>query len=119
MPTKARMQAMAARMINQTWGDMRGPVVLVELGDYDYTTQTSPTINTDNTQGIRENFTKSQVDGEKIQVGDFQVLVLQQGLTVDIRSDNTSMTFKGVPVSIEFVDEDAAEAIYTLQVRVK
>ena len=119
MVTRVDFQKLAAGLINNTFGDFRDPVVLTQLGPFDYDTQTTIGDIVNNTKGIRTEFNKSQIDGKKIQVGDFKILVLQQSVTVDVRADNTAMTFKGVPVSIEFVAEDAAQAVYTLQVRVK
>ena len=45
--------------------------------------------------------------------------MVKQGLSVDVRADNTVMTFNGVPVSIIRVTEDAANATYTIQARNK
>lgn len=119
MVTRVDFQNMAADMINNTFGDFRDDVVLTQLGTFDYDTQTTTGDIVNNTKGIRTEFDKSQIDGQKIQVGDFRILVLQQSITVDVRADNTDMIFNGVPVSIEFVSEDAAQAIYTIQARVK
>jgi len=119
MQTRARMQAMAKRMVNQTFGDFRDPVVLTELGTQDYDTQVAPILATDNTFGIRVEFNKNQVDGKRIQTGDFKILILQQDVTIDVRSDNTNLVFNGKAVSIQLVSEDAARAIYTIHARTK
>ena len=119
MVTRVDFQKLAAGLINNTFGDFRDDVVLTQLGTFDYDTQTTTGDIVNNTKGIRTEFNKSQIYGQKIQVGDFKILVLQQNVTVDVRADNTAMTFKGVPVSIEFVAEDAAQAILTIQARVK
>lgn len=117
--TRVGFQQLAAKLINETFGDFRDPVVLTQDGTFDYDTQTSIPGATDNTQGIRVEYDKSQVDGSSIQVGDYLVKVLQQGLTVDVRADDVSMTFNGVEVTIQSVSEDAARAVYDLQVRAK
>lgn len=119
MSTRAEIQDMATRMFNETFGDFKDPVVLTELGEPSYSTQTAPIINTDNTFGIRSEYDKSQFDGKKVQIGDYKILVLQQGLTVDVRADNVNMTFNGAAVSIESVSEDAARALYIIQARDK
>jgi hypothetical protein len=119
MVTRVDFQNLAADIINNTFGDFRDDVVLTQLGTFDYDTQTTTGDIVNNTKGIRTEFNKSQIDGQKIQVGDFKILVLQQSITVDVRADNTSMTFNGIPVSIEFVAEDSAQAIYTIQAREK
>lgn len=117
--TRASFQSLAAKLINQTFGDFRDPVVLTQNGTFDYDTQTTTPGNVDNTQGIRMEYDKSQIDGSSIQVGDYIVKVLQQGLTVDVRADDVSMTFDGVEVTIQSVSEDPARAVYDLQVRAK
>ena len=117
--TRAGFQGLADKLINETFGDFRDPVVLTQQGTFDYDTQTTLPAATDNTRGIRIEYAKSQVDGSNIQVGDYLVKVLQQGLTVDVRADDVSMTFDGEEVTIENVSEDPARAVYDLQVRAK
>jgi len=119
MVTRVDFQNLAAGLINDTFGDFREDIVLTQLGTFDYDTQATTGDVVNNTKGIRIEFDKSQIDGQKIQVGDFKILVLQQSITVDVRSDNTDMTFNGIPVSIEFVPEDSAQAVYTIQARIK
>jgi len=117
MATRKGFQNLAERMINKTFGDFRDPLVLEQLGTFDYSTQTTPVIATDNTQGIRLDFDKSEIDGQNIQVGDYRLILLKQGLTVDVRADNVTLTFNGKPVDIINVEEDPANAVYTLQAR--
>jgi hypothetical protein len=119
MVTRVDFQQLASNLINNVFGDFRDDVVLTQLGTFDYDTQGTTGDIVNNTKGIRTEFDKTQIDGQKVQVGDFRILVLQQSITVDVRADNTAMTFNGVPVSIEFVSEDSAQAIYTIQARVK
>ena len=119
MVTRATFQGLANKLINNTFGDFRDAVVFTVQGDYNYTAQDAPDGTTVNSFGIRSDYLKSEVDGEKIQTGDYKVLVEQQGLGVDVRADNVEMTFKGVEVTIESVREDSAQAVYTLQVREK
>ena len=119
MATRASFQALADKLINKTFADFRDEVVLAQAGEVDYEDQDTPVadIASDTTKGIRIEYNKFQIDGSKIQAGDYQVLVIQQGLNTDVRADNTTMTFNGVNVSIESVSEDPAQAVYTLQVR--
>ena len=120
MVTRTTFRSLANKLINQTFGDFRDAIIFTKVGDYDYTTQDTagddPAVNA---FGIRVDYLKSEVDGKKIQASDYKVLVEQTGLGVDVRADNVEMTFKGVEVTIESVNEDAAQAVYTLQVREK
>ena len=118
MATRASFQALANKLINNTFADFRDPVTLSQV-EFDYDTQTNTTITSDATKGIRLEYKKSEFGGESIQVGDYKVLVYQQGLNTDVRADNVVMTFNDKAVSIESVNEDPARAVYTLQVRDK
>lgn len=116
MPTRATFQSLANKLINQTFGDFRDPVVLQQVVS-DYETQSDTITAFDNTFGIRLEYSKSEVDGQSIQQGDYRVLIEQQPLVVDVRADNVKMTFNSKAVDIISVSEDAARAVYNLQVR--
>lgn len=118
MATRASFQALANKLINDTFADFRDPVTFTQV-EYDYDTQTNTTLASDTTKGIRLEYKKSEFGGESIQIGDYKVLVYQQDLTTDVRADNVVMTFNSKAVSIESVGEDTARAVYTLQVRDK
>jgi len=116
MPTRASFQALADKLNNNTFSDFRDVVTLSQV-DFDYDTQSDNVIASDTTNGIRLEFDKSQFNGSSIQVGDYKIVMVQQGLAVDVRADNVNMTFNGVDVFIVSVSEDAARAVYTLHVR--
>ena len=118
MPTRASFQALADKLLNNTFGDFRDIVVFTLIGEVNYDTQTAEATETNNTKGIRIEYLKSQF-GSSIQEGDYMVLVEQQSVTIDVRVDNVNMTFNGKNVSIVSVEEDAARAVYTLQIRDK
>ena len=116
MVDRVDFQNLANTLINDVFADFRDDIVFSVLGTPDYSTQITPSVDT-NAMGIRTEYTKNEIDGQRIQASDYKVLVEQQGLDVDVRSDNVTMTFKGVSLSIVTVNEDAAQAVYTLQVR--
>lgn len=119
MATEKQFQDMADRLFNVVFGDFKKTALLEQLGDSDYATQITPIVATDNTQGIRIEFDKSEFDGQKIQIGDFQIMILKQGLTVDVRADNVDLTFNGKPVNIINVSDDPANAAHLIQARDK
>ena len=119
MATRASFQNLASKLINQTFGDFRDPVVFDLMGEVNYSTQVAPIDSTTTTKGIRLEYTKSQFGGQSVEVGDYKVLVEQQTVDFDVRADNVNMVFNGKAVSIINVGEDAARAVYTLQVRDK
>lgn len=117
MATRASFQALAEKLINKTFADFRDDVVLEQV-EPDYATQSNIVVKSDTTKGIRIDYSKGEI-GDSIQVGDYKIKMVKQGLTVDVRADNTTMAFNGIPVSIIRVKEDAANATYTIQARNK
>lgn len=119
MANRASFQSLANKLINQTFADFRDDVVFEKIGAIDYETQVSTIESTTTTKGIRLEYAKSQFNGQSIEAGDYRVLVEQQTVDFDVRADNVKMTFNSKPVSIINISEDAARAVYTLQVRDK
>ncbi len=115
MPSRAGFQALADKLINTTFADFRDEVTLARV-EYDYDTQANVTTTSDTTKGIRIDYKKYEFNNQSIQVGDYKVLVKQQGLATDVRADDVEMTFNGKTVKINSVSEDAARAVYTLHV---
>ena len=113
------MVNMANNFITVINGDLKRPIVLTSV-EFDYQADTTTILDTNQGfGGIRLELDKSKFSDQSIQEGDYQVIFEQSGLTIDIRSDNTEMTYDGKSVSIENVDEDAGNATYTLHVRDK
>jgi len=117
MATRASFQALADKLINQTFADFRDEVVFNQMGTFDYDLQTTPILDTSVLQGIRLEFAKSQFDGQSVQVGDYKIVLEQQLVDFDVRADNVNMTFNGKDVSIINISEDAARAALFIQVR--
>lgn len=117
MATRASFQDLADKLINKTFADFRDEVLLQQV-ESDYATQSNIVVKSDVTKGIRIEYSKGDI-GDSIQVGDYKIKMVKQGLSVDVRADNTVMTFNGVPVSIIRVTEDASNATYTIQARNK
>ena len=117
MATRASFQALADKLINQTFSDFRDDVVFSLMGAFDYDSQTTPVTATSTIKGIRLEFDKTQFDGQSIQQGDYKIVVEQQKVVFDVRADNVKMTFNGKNVSIVSVSEDAARAALFIQVR--
>lgn len=119
MVSRTNFQALANNLINTTFGDFRDPLVIQLVGAPSYENQNNPVLQTNSTNGIRIEFSKSQIDGQSVQIGDYMIIVEQQSVNIDVRVDNVLATFNGKPVDIINVEEDAARAAYTIQVRDK
>lgn len=117
MATRASFQALADKLINKTFADFRDVVELSQV-EADYDTQSNVVVASDVTKGIRIEYSKGEI-GDSIQVGDYKIKMVKHDLTVNVRADNTTMTFNGVPVTMIRVTEDVANATYTIQARDK
>lgn len=117
MATRKGFQALAKKLINGSFSDFRDPIILTTV-EADYDAQANVVTDTNATQGIRLEYSKRDIGGQ-IQVGDYEIIMLKQGLTIDVRADNTEMTFNGTKVTIVNVTEDPANATYTIQARNK
>ena len=119
MATRASFQGLAGNLIGGTFKDFADAVVFTQAGDFNDATETYTITETNETTGIRLNYSKSQFDGSSIEIGDYKIVVEQQSVSIDIRADNVEMTFNNKAVTIVDVQEDAARAAYTIQARAK
>lgn len=118
MATRAEFQILADELINGAFGDFKLPLLLEQI-ESDYATQSTAVIASDSTEGIKLDYTAREFNGSSIQVGDYQVILEAQGLSVNVRADNVNATFDGVDINIISVQQDTANATYTLQCRAK
>lgn len=118
MASPASFQRLAKKLINDTFGEFRKPITLQQV-EFDNLTETNSTIASDTTTGIRLSTEKTKFEGQNIQIGDYVIILEKQVLNVDVRSDNTAMTFDGRAVEIIMVLDDAADAAINLMVRDK
>lgn len=79
--------------------------------------QTNPALN--ETVGcIREDYQASQVDGSQIQRGDFKLLAKVSGFdAIAPRTDGLTVTVDSIICQVITAQRDAADAVWTLQVR--
>ncbi|MFT6347029.1 MAG: hypothetical protein ACJAYB_000010 [Psychromonas sp.] len=117
--TKVFFQKLSKELINEHFGDFKEPLVLTSSGGADYLTQSVVTNGIDNIEGIRGDYESSQIDGVNIVRGDFFVTAERQLITVDLSPGNLSATFNGLPVNIESITTDTADAATTFQMRTK
>lgn len=118
MVTKAQFQGLADRLINNTFGDFKSPLVLTNAGSYDPINGETPG-ESQTIEGIRLNYSESEFDGQNIKVGDFKIIVEKQALTITINSDSTSATFDGDAIDIITTKNDPADATVIFQARLK
>lgn len=120
MPTPQQFQALASKLINQTFGAFRGTMVLDNAGVYDPILETETGGSTQTLdEVIRLEYDQSDFDGERIKQGDFKLIVVNQSITVPVRPDSTGLTFDGVPCHVKDAKKDPANATLTIQAREK
>jgi len=122
MTTRAKFQGIADKIFTK-FADLVKPAVFIKPGTGGtqdpitgvVTGGSPPIVNSAGT--IREDYTAREVDGQKIQVNDFKLLVRAQELTLDPRTDSVTVAFDGNSCNIINASKDAADAVWTLQVR--
>ena len=122
MTTRAKYQGVADKLFTK-FADLVKPAVFTKPGtagiidpqDGSITGETPDIVS--NAGAIREDYTAREVDGQKIQINDFKLLVRVQELTLDPRTDSVKLAFDGDTCNIITASKDAADAVWTFQVR--
>ena len=122
MTTRAKFQGIADKLFTK-FADLVKPAVFTKPGTGGTLDPITGVVTggtaavTANAGAIREDYTAREFDGQKIQVNDFKLLVRVQELTLDPRTDSVTVAFDGDTCNIMHADKDAADAVWTLQVR--
>ena len=90
----------------------------VKAGSYDPVTGTTTGDITENVPSLREDYDKRQIDGQSIQSNDFKLLVEAVNFaTIAPNVDDLTVTVDGKRCKVIGAMIDAANAVYTIQVR--
>lgn len=122
MTTRAKFQGIADKLFTK-FADLVKPAVFTKPGTGGTLDPITGIVTggtaavTANAGAIREDYTAREVDGQKIQVNDFKLLVRVQELTLDPRTDSVTVSVDGDTCNIITANKDAADAVWTLQVR--
>jgi len=125
MPTtKAEFQAVAAELFNEEFADFapkRAFTKPASGGTYDPVTETitggTPAV-TEQIPCIREDYRAGQYDGVQIQIGDFKLLAQVSSFdAITPRTDGVTVDVDGVACQVITAEKDAADAVWTMQVR--
>lgn len=117
MATRQSFQALASKLVNQTFGDFKRSLLLENAGVYDPITDTVTGGDTQSLEGIRLEYKQSEFDGMNIKQGDFKIVCVAQELTIEVRPDSTSAIFDGQGVHVVDVKPDPADAALIFQAR--
>lgn len=90
----------------------------VKAGDYNPVTGTTTGDIIETVDSLCEEYSQGEIDGQLIQSNDYKVLALVEDFTlIQPKTDDIKLTIGGKRANIVRVSVDAANAIYTMQVR--
>lgn len=117
MVTKATFTTLATKL-QGTFSDFFDPRTFQNPPSYNVVTEVETPGATDTVGAVRVEYDASQWDGQQIQVGDFKLLALVADfVNVDPQTDGVTVTVDDKTCQIIRAEKDAAEAMWTLQVR--
>jgi hypothetical protein len=118
MTTQTDFQGFAAELLGEEFGSLRKNAVLRKSGAFDYATQAA-SVSVQTVKMTRRDFSHSQLDGQNILIGDYELIGEYQHLVWDPQPDNTEVDFDSQRLTVKNWGKDAADACFWLQVRLK
>lgn len=116
---KASFKQTASRLIGKAKaGDLTASCVFSTKGAYNPITGAYGAGDSETILCVRESYSANSVDNQNILSGDFRLLALVDDFVAIVPSpDSIDLTVDGVSCRIVTVESDAADAVYTVQVR--
>jgi hypothetical protein len=117
MVTRADFQGVASD-IKTTFADFFLPRVFSLPGSFDPITETETGGATETVDAMREEYEAGQIDGQAIQSKDFKLLALANDFdTINPKTDGLTVSVDGTECQVIHAEKDAADAVWTIQVR--
>lgn len=117
MVTRASFQSLATKL-QTTFADFFIERTFTAPSAYDPITDTVTAGATEPVRAVRMDYEASQVDGQIIQRLDFMLLALVNDFSaIDPRVDGVNVNVDGTDCQVINAEKDAAEAVWTMQVR--
>ena len=91
--TRARMQALAEKLTNNTFLTAKYPITITNAGNYDPVTESVTGGSNQTLAATLLEFEQSQIDGNNIKIGDKQALIVNSELSIDIKDNTSSFSF--------------------------
>lgn len=115
--SKEKFQAVATRIKNKS-GNLFTPVVFSMPGVTNPITGAVTAGATETIDALREDYDSAQIDGQIIRSTDFKLLVLASDVnSINLRAPGLRVVVDGKSCQVISAAIDAANAVYTLQVR--
>ena len=100
------------------FADFFKPANFTRKGAYDPLARTTTGDIDLTVDALREEYNAQQIDGQSIQVNDFKLLIVaSEFTTIQPTADGLSCIYDGRTITVKRAMLDAANAMYTLQVR--
>jgi hypothetical protein len=118
MPTtKSEFQDLAAEL-KEEFQDFFIARTFTAPGGYDPVTEVQVPGAAESVECLREDYTAGQIDGQSIQKNDFKLLAVAADFSViHPKTDGLKVNVDGKVCSVVNANLDAADAVWTLQVR--
>ncbi len=107
---------LAAELIGDEFAAFASTAVITQDQGFDYVTQL-PNSRTQSKPMIRLEYKESQIDGDKVKVGDYMLVGEFQKFDWEPSADNTIILHLGITTNIKMVNIDPARAAIFLSVR--
>lgn len=117
--TKQKFVDLAAKLARQTFSDffVERPFTVPEIKNPVTGVVTQPAV-TEQVYCVRIDYQARQVDGQVIQVGDFQLIAeVARFQVINPKTNGVRVTVGGIECQIVNAEKDAADAAWVLQVR--
>ena len=106
---------LAAELFEE-FADFADDCVLLNVTGWNNITQTATT-ETQNIKAIRIDYKARDINGESVQINDYMLIAEFTPITIPVRPDSTTCTFKTEKLQIKNVTIDPAGATIIMQVR--
>ncbi len=107
---------LAAELIGDEFAAFADNCVLLNATGWNNVTQTATT-ETQTVKAIRIDYKARDIDGESVQINDYMLIAQFSPITISVRPDSTTCTFKTENLQIKNVNIDPAGATIIMQVR--
>ena len=114
--TPEKYIALAEKLIGGKFAAFADDCVLLNATGWNNATQTATT-ETQTVKAIRIDYKARDINGESVQINDYMLIAQFQPITIPVRPDSTTCTFKTEKLQIKNVTIDPAGATIIMQVR--
>jgi len=107
---------LAAELIGDEFAAFAADCVLLNVTGWNDATQTATT-ETQTVKAIRIDYRARDINGQSVQINDYMLIAQFSLITIPVRTDSTTCTFKTEKLQIKNVAIDPAGAAIIMQVR--